>query len=498
MAEYFQTKQWSLWIQPDGPNTTTYLLKCADLDDLTEPGQGIAEIVRCFRPDGSGWDTLLATYEPPDFISTTVTELMQASASWVEKTKEMGCEVPFYVNGAYCPPYDVFGNSHRSFGLPRTVVGSATFSNLTKREESGESTQAYELSAWPPLISYRAMTLARQVIAEHDDLNDVHFFNTQKCTDYCGSRLDICTYGVTCGNAPGAGSAAVPGAVYYTQDGGATWTICTQQPLTGTESAMSCVGYQIGANTYRLLVARDAAGANMEVFYSDDWGANWTPVIVATVAQGATREGALFCLDPYHIWLCLSGGYIYFSSDYGATWTEQSAGGVTASDLNEIWFSDETTGMCVGNAGAVLYTNDGGATWTAGTDPSGGDHLLCVTENAGGRIWWVGDSNADLWYSTDQGTTWGQRTFPGSGDTGEVTDVEFGTRITGFLLHDDTTPVGSVYRTRDGGFTWEIIPDVINAGLNSVHYCNANRCFAVGDCYLPAVPGTAVILKGSD
>lgn len=500
MATPFTRQKWSLWLQPGGPNTELKYLGCHTLDDLESPGQGIAEIIRCFKADGSGWETLGTVLEPPDMISTTATGLVYAAASELEKAKELGCEVPFHINGSLCPPYDVFGNYTRSFHMPYTRVGTQTLSNLAHMDEDGKSMEAYELTAWPPLVSARAMTLGRQTMAEYAPLNDVHFGNVAKCADDCGSALSICSYGVAVSDTP-SGSPAEFGNVWYTQDGGVTWTQTAADPFAAGEHIISGVIFQIDATTWRLLVARDADAASpMEVAYSDDWGANWTTVNVGTVNNvGAMLEGALFVLNPYHIWLALSDGYIFFSDDFGGTWTLQTggAGAPTSNDLNEVWFADDENGMAVGNSDTVLVTSDGGDTWTLATATGGGNNLRCCGENAGGGLWWVGESGGDAYYSANHGTTWARRDFPGD-SVGQVNDVEFVNTLVGFLLHDNATPVGSVYRTRDGGYTWELMTDVTNLGLNSLHACNVNVVYAVGNPQPGGGAGTAVVLKGTD
>jgi len=501
MAEPFTRRKWGLWIQPDGPNTVMRYLGCHDVDDLEAPGQGINEIIRCFKPDGSGWDVRGVTYNPPDPVTTTVTTLIEEDADWLEKVVESGnCEFPFYLNGSLCPPNDVFTNSTRSFLLERAKIGTEGLQGLAAREEDTTSTQSFEIMAWPPLYRARGMTLGRQQIAEYSSLNDVHFISSAKCASDCNTSLASCSYGVAVADAP-AGSPAVEGDVWYTQDGGATWTLCAAVPFAAGEDVISGVIFQIGASTYRLLVAREAdPAAAMEVAYSDDWGANWTLVTVGTTVNlGANREGALFVLNPYHIWLCLDDGYVYFSEDFGVTWTRQ-AGGVgapTANDLNEIWFADAENGMAVGDSDTVLVSTDGGDTWTLATATGGAANLLCCSENAGGGIWWAGDSDGELYYSFNHGTTWTRRDFPDD-QVGDITDVEFVNTLVGFLTHDNATPVGSVYRTRNGGTDWELMTDVTNLGLNSLHACHVNLVYAVGNPQPGGGAGTAVVLKGED
>ena len=499
MAEPFTRRKWSLWLQPDGPNTTMRYLGCHDVDDIEAPGQSIAEIIRCFRPDGSGWEVRGATYSPPEPVTTTVTTLIEEDADWLEKILDSGnCEFPLYLNGALCPPNDVFGNSARSFLLAQAKIGTEGLQGLAAREEDTVSTQSFEITAWPPLLRARAMTLGRQQIAEYSAVNDIDFLSAARCAGDCNTALPSCSYGIAVADAP-AGSPAVEGDVWYTQDGGTTWTVCAAAPFAAGENVMSGVIFQIGASTYRLLVAREADGAAaMEVAYSDDWGANWTLVNVgAVVGLGANREGALYVLNPYHLWLCLDTGYVYFSEDFGVTWTRQ-AGGVgapTANDLNEIWFADAENGMAVGASDTVLVTSDGGSTWSLATATGGGNSLLAVAENDGGGIWWAGDDGGELYYSNDLGTTWTRRDFPGD-EVGDVTDVEFVNTLVGFLLHDNATPVGSVYRTRNGGESWELMTDVTNSGLNSVHACHVNLVYAAGE--VEGFAGTAVVLKGED
>ncbi len=500
MAAPFTSKKWGLWVQPDGPNTIMRFLGCHDVDDVEAPGEGIGEIIRCFKADGSGWEVRGTTITPPEMVTTTVTTLIEETADWLEKILDSGnCEFPFYLNGAPCPPNDVFPHTSRSFLLERAKLGTEGLQGLSNREEDNVSTQSFEVTAWPPLHRARGMTLGRQQLAEYAAINDVHFLSSSLCASDCNTALPSCSYGIAVADSP-PGSPAEFGNVWYTQDGGALWTVCVADPFVAGEDIVSGVIFQIGASTYRLLVARAVDGANpMEVAYSDDWGANWTLVVVSAVGTlGANLEGALFALNPYHIWLCLDTGYVYFSGDFGITWTLQAggAGAPTAADLNEIWFADAENGMAVGDDGAVIYTTDGGDTWTLGTQPNGPVDLLCVSENTGG-IWWVGDIQGNLWYSLDQGTTWTQRGFTGDG-VGAVNDVEFVNTLVGFLLHDDGGPVGSVYRTRNGGTDWELMTDVINAGLNSLHGCHVNLVYAGGEVYQPGLGGTAVVLKGED
>ena len=86
--------------------------------------------------------------------------------------------------------------------------------------------------------------------------------------------------------------------------------------------------------------------------------------------------------------------------------------------------------------------------WAIAIDPANPDTLIAGTRPAG------------FWRSTDAGQTWSQQTAPG---ISQFSDVNVGpTRVTQVLFDpvDDGTvwasvEIGSVYRSRDRGVTWE-------------------------------------------
>src|SRR5712664_2183215 len=55
-------------------------------------------------------------------------------------------------------------------------------------------------------------------------------------------------------------------------------------------------------------------------------------------------------------------GTIVHTTDGGATWTLQDAGGTAR--LWGVFFLDADTGWVVGESGTIFHTTDGGATWT--------------------------------------------------------------------------------------------------------------------------------------
>ena len=61
------------------------------------------------------------------------------------------------------------------------------------------------------------------------------------------------------------------------------------------------------------------------------------------------------------LWVVGSGGKIYYSSDYGESWEQQSSG--TTADLYDVKFRSATDGVAAGKNGVVRYTTDAGTSW---------------------------------------------------------------------------------------------------------------------------------------
>jgi hypothetical protein len=376
MAEPFRSPHWALWVQPDGPNTSIYYLGCHTLDDVEAPGGGIKDIIRCFKADGTGLDTLTTTRNPPEPITTTVTGLINEAADWLERIVEgANCPFPLYVNGKKCPPYDVFGGAERWYALEHAEVGTTTLMGLSNREEDNISEQAFEITAWPPMVRGRAIITDSITNTFEEIINDITSCSTPRCAGECGTAVDICDTMVAASDADGAAAAEI----LISYDNGSTWTATAADPGAVAEDMKSILCFPIDADTTRILVAREEIAAEQAtVFYSDDWGATWTEVAVGgTVQYGAVYGGALFGFNMHNIWLISTDGAaateMFFSDDGGETWTEQAIGIAIGYAVS---FADLDDGMAVGAADAVYTTTDGGATWGAATATGGGGDML--------------------------------------------------------------------------------------------------------------------------
>jgi photosystem II stability/assembly factor-like uncharacterized protein len=197
----------------------------------------------------------------------------------------------------------------------------------------------------------------------------------------------------------------------------------------------------------------------------------------------------LFALDANDMWMVTTGGYVYKSDDGGVTWSTQDAGVATASNLYAVHFADERVGFAAGASDDVIRTIDGGVSWSAVTDVGSGATLNTIFAINAQRAW-VGTANGRLYYTEDAGTTWTRRSFSGDG-VGAVKDIVFYSELVGYMVHDTAAPVGRIFQTRDGGYSWELITTTTNSGLNDLAVLDENNAFVAGEVN----SGTAALIK---
>lgn len=473
MAGIFKSSDGAIFVQTRGANTRARFVGCVDVDALTEPGGAIDTLIRCFKQDGTGWRTLDSTVTPPDPVTTTLTTLVEGTANYLEQIRSG--EATLFLHQRDGGRADTFGNYVRSWVLEKVRVGEKTATDLAMREEDNPSTMAFGISALPPIYRVYQKTTGRQSSGVAEAVNDIHF---------CGVGLDLDQVGFAVTDAV-ASSPSDKGDVLYTLDGGATWTNTAVKPFAGAENITSVTCFLVGKNTTRVVVARGTtdAGNPAEIAYSDDFGATWTAVNVgSTNAQFAQGPHSLFAYDPYNMWLVAGSGYIYYSDDGGLTWDTQDAGVATSNALHAIHFATDRIGYAVGASDTVLKTEDGGLSWTAtDADPNSGDTLSTVYALDGDNVW-VGTDGGLLYYTDDGGETWTERSFSGSG-SGKVQSIEFapGSTLFGFMLHQTTGPVGTVFSTIDGGYSWDAVTTFTNAGLNGIAVIDQNTAFFTGE-----------------
>lgn len=312
-----------------------------------------------------------------------------------------------------------------------------------------------------------------------DEVVDVVICDKKACGE-CGIESDGCQV-VFALVGPTTGSPGLPSEIVYTQNGGSTWsrTNVSTLGLAEVPDALTCVG------KYLVVVSEDSNSLHYaEIADILDGAETWTEVSTGFVVSGEPRD--LFSLGRTKTWIVGAGGYVYFSDDVTGGVETQTSGDVTSQSLNAIHGLDDQNLVAVGASNAVLYTANGGSTWSLITGPAAGVALNTVWMR-GTQEWFVGTANGKLYYTRDAGQNWTEKAFSGSG-AGQVRDVVFATPTVGYMAHDTATPAGRVFRTINGGNTWYPLPEddgisfPANDRINALSACrdNPNVLFAAG------------------
>jgi photosystem II stability/assembly factor-like uncharacterized protein len=170
----------------------------------------------------------------------------------------------------------------------------------------------------------------------------------------------------------------------------------------------------------------------------------------------------------------------------GAGWYWQSPQ-PSAFQLWSVAFSGPDTGIAVGQAGSILTTSDGGASWTLRDSGLSVDYVLwrvrfIDSSNAvaiGGFVTLDGEVAATVVHSADAGATW---TVPGNSLPNiDFSDAYFRDAENGMAVGVDfATFQPTLSRTSDGGTTWDT-QRFGNVGLlKAIAFPEPDVGFAVG------------------
>ena len=182
------------------------------------------------------------------------------------------------------------------------------------------------------------------------------------------------------------------------------------------------------------------------VYTSTDSGATWSQQIgsgsrawrsIASSSDG-TKLAAVVSGD--------SGGYIYTSTNSGATWTEQTNSG--SKTWRSIASSSDGTKLAAVVLNEYIYTSiDSGATWSQRTVAGSREWRSIASSSDGTKLAAVGNGGY-IYTSTDSGATWSQQRVAGSGEWRSIATNSDGTKLAA------VEETGYIHTTTDSGATW--------------------------------------------
>ena len=172
---------------------------------------------------------------------------------------------------------------------------------------------------------------------------------------------------------------------------------------------------------------------------------------------------------------------IIYTDDGGKTWQRQHSG-VFSRPLRHVYFRSDVEGWCVGEGGVLIRTTDGGNMWErveTGTENNLHDFFIR------GTIGWIVGDWGTLLKTSDGGRTFAQ--VDGSAFQGKALKaVHFVDAARGWIVtHNPPTGpnsgnTGDIYRTTDGGATWER-HFAAETALFNLHFTDTETGWVVGD-----------------
>lgn len=212
---------------------------------------------------------------------------------------------------------------------------------------------------------------------------------------------------------------------------------------------------------------------------TDDGGQTWTRQQVGTTA--AIND--IYFRDKDAGFL-LAGNKIFVTHDNGSRWTE--ARGFLPSEfegadieLYSVRFSSKKKGWVVGSVSKrdtvidsiLVYTNDGGETWSRQRAPSRLEliHIDFVNDRKG----WIVGAGGTILNTVDGGQTWSKQS---SGATVTLYHVDFRNDKDGWVVGER----GTLLRTSDGGLSWIAVITNVKVTLLSIQFVNDDDGWAVG------------------
>lgn len=150
--------------------------------------------------------------------------------------------------------------------------------------------------------------------------------------------------------------------------------------------------------------------------------------------------------DENNGWIVGYSGTIKKTSDGGETWINQESG--VLSNLWDVCFINNQNGWVCGDSNTILFTIDGGNSWEkiSPFESSGKIYLSIsfVDENNG----WTCTNNAEIFKTENGGKNWVLK---------KKLPIRGGSRLTVFDAETVYALQGKLYKTYDGGNTWDSV-----------------------------------------
>lgn len=256
------------------------------------------------------------------------------------------------------------------------------------------------------------------------------------------------------------------GTVLTTRDGGSSWLITKKF----TSDNIRDVYFSDHENGW-LLCEPDAKGKVIEslsyLLRTKDGGNSWKRI---DFTNNRDRLTSIFFQQGGRGFGVGEGGIIWSMHGNESEWNKKDL--PVRFLMLDGSFSDGLRGTLVGGGGKILYTEDGGLTWTFATLADKANSKFSAVFYADANKGWAVGTEGKIYATENGGKFW--RCQKADTDV-NLTDVHFRNASQGFAVGDK----GTILRTTNAGRAWNRETPLVKHPLESVWF-TGQRAFAVG------------------
>ena len=188
-----------------------------------------------------------------------------------------------------------------------------------------------------------------------------------------------------------------------------------------------------------------------------------------------TPLNTVFFVDDSHGWVAGDHGLILYTTDGGNEWTSGNIGNDVA--IFDLHFLDENKGWAATDSGGIYRTLDGGVWQKEDLGITAAIRAVHFADTLHG--WACGAQNTILrrTQASGQAPAWTSTTIDLEAASTVWTDIFFTDTQTGWVVGDG----GNIYKSTDGGVTWNPETTAIQTDLNAIYMVSNTKGWVVGE-----------------
>lgn len=490
MSRIISSDRVVVWLQEDGDGTPFQPFavgeKSAGMTGKSIPGTTTTPV---YSRDANGRPLLVKQNvdAPGGTPSATLSVYERGQVDFLRKALERGCTINVQSRisdcGSLINPNSWSAIDHWARGrVGDYTPGDAPTLGFDGTEVSNEASVSFDT-----VVRLVQTSLSALSITETEDLLDIAGVGDETC-NACGDGYPGADEILVIGAAAGSG---VEADLWVSINGGGTWTAVTDKAFAADEDMSEVEIGVYGNGQVHILVGTDTTDAGvgakiayLTALYGAIGAGTFTNVILASSANGDVVT-AMKWLAFGQLYIAATGGDVYKSTDQGtsdpgaAIYT--TSGGETVNGFAMSPDGSEVWAFAAGNVLARELDNSG--TFSERVGPSGGGAFTALAIADDNTIY--AGNGTSLYKSTDSAATTGQWTeLKDFGTNHTVTDIQTikGESQLLRITVTDSTGVGTVFYSVDGGASFTSLTEVTNTGYSASYFStiDANKALVVG------------------